>query len=248
MNWTKKHKQYALATGLTPSSECLWQWLVEQKSEGDYCEPDLREFNRWVSRWRKRQGFCQKTLKTAFNQLVEWGVIEVVKSFGTWHTFRVLLQSICSLMPSARPQKKVQHSETISDSQPSNPETASDNLLQQQQRSAPPRLPASQAEPEVVELCVNNGIPFEDYFHIAPFSIYEVKQAILYYWRTKGCFTKPNPQGWLIYCLRFEWWRSSTGTDSSVGLEQQNLDYFIGYWRDRCFEERPGARDLPSDS
>lgn len=228
MNWTNKHAQFCLTTGLTPSAQYLWQWLLQQKLEG-YIEPDLRAFNSWVARWRRRK-YCQRTLKNAFQQLQDWGVLEVGKSFGVWHTFRILVRSIDVLMGKKEPRKKVRNLDKISKLAQENLDSANTAPLQQQQlndRIDPTKKQRPQAEPEKVDLCANHGIIYDDSYNLIPFSLDDIKRSLLYYWQTHGPEEKSNPQGWLIRCLQNRWWEAHRGIARLPEYTREALDELI---------------------
>ena len=248
--WTRKHQQFSKKSKLTPSARDLWEWLVHQSKEGTYAEPDLRDFNRWVERWRGK-GYCNKTLKTAIAQLAERGIVELVKTFA-WHTSRLLLRSIAYLMPSSHPGKKVQKVEKVSSSGDSNAETVNDALIQQQHSSPlrqfvdsiwhfPLKMLATESTTEVVELCNNNGLPFTNTRNLVEFSIYEVKRAILYYWQTGVPLDMWNPQGWLIRCLQEKWWAAPVGDRYPPDYTIEEVDELIPLLRNRHFRPQIGG-------
>jgi hypothetical protein len=46
MNWTKKHTKFSVQNRLTPTARELWQWLLDEMSEGSNEIIDLRDLAR----------------------------------------------------------------------------------------------------------------------------------------------------------------------------------------------------------
>ena len=92
-SWTEKHEQFCYENKLYPCARTLWQWLLKHKDD----EPDLKEFNKYVSRYRGKP-YCRPHIKAAFNQLVECRVIRLVKQF-TWHLVRIVTIKFEELLP-----------------------------------------------------------------------------------------------------------------------------------------------------
>ncbi len=95
--WTDKHDLFCLENKITPSAQLLWRWLLREGKLGTELEPDLKEFNEWVSK-RRGKPYCRPQVKAAFNQLVECRVIVLVKTF-TWHLVRIVTRTLADLFP-----------------------------------------------------------------------------------------------------------------------------------------------------
>jgi hypothetical protein len=69
-----------LLTRLMPCASYLWYWALYQKPAGTYVELDLDEFQA-RSQLERGKPYCLKHIRNAFQQLVDYGLIEVVKIF-----------------------------------------------------------------------------------------------------------------------------------------------------------------------
>lgn len=76
-HWSYKHDEFCLENEVFPAAKLLWQWLLKKGFIGE-CEPDLKEFNRWVGRFRARGEYCRNQLKEAFKKLIECRAINLV--------------------------------------------------------------------------------------------------------------------------------------------------------------------------
>ncbi len=123
--WTDKHDEFCLENGFTPCAKLLWQWILRQKDD----EPDLKDFNNWVAQHRSKP-FCRLTIKTAFNQLVESRVIQLVKQF-TWHLVRIVTRTIEDLFP----KKNLRSNNQIYVLPTSNDSSSNDDLYNSNQSS-----------------------------------------------------------------------------------------------------------------
>ncbi len=193
--WTEKHEKFCYENKLCPCARALWQWLLKHKDD----EPDLKEFNSWVSKYRGKP-YCRPHLKLAFNQLVECRVIVLVKQF-TWHLVRIVTRSLADLFPkkNSRNQRK-SYAE-----QPSNPE-----ILKEGDYNSNNSSYTDSEKQEILLECATNGIFFNpkqdtDLFN---YPRGDITHALDYYScllpRSKKRIL--NPPGWLLNCLKFEYW------------------------------------------
>ncbi|WP_088243839.1 hypothetical protein [Calothrix rhizosoleniae] len=197
--WTHKHDEFCLENQITPSAKLMWQWLLREGKIGTELEPDLKEFNKWVCKYRGKP-YCRPQVKAAFNQLVECRVIQLVKTF-TWHLVRIVTRTIADLFP----KKNCRHQHKSYAEQPSNPE-----IIKEEEYNSNNSSYTDSEKQEILLECATNGIFFNpkqdtDLFN---YPRGEITHALDYYScllpRSKKRIL--NPPGWLLNCLKFEYW------------------------------------------
>jgi hypothetical protein len=202
INWTRKHTKFSVQNRLTPTARELWQWLLDEMSEGSSEIIDLRDFNKWVKRTR---GFPHdpKTVKSAAKQLRDKGVLTNAKSY-TAYVWKWTLQPIRVLMPPPfRPPKKNSvYQPQIPGLDPSNAQSVKDEDL-----TTTTDLEDSQAREfeEKLEACQKAGIYYhpKDAKFLRNFSLHEVLKAIIYFLFNRDGVRKP--EGWFKVCLEDNW-------------------------------------------
>ena len=201
-NWTRKHNKFSVQNRLTPTARELWQWLLDEMSEGSSEIIDLRDFNKWVKRTR---GFPhdRKTVKSAAQQLIEKGVLTNAKSYTTY-VWKWRLEPIRVLMPPPfrPPQQKSTSQLEIPNLDPSNPQSVKNEdittttVLEKSQ---------DQALEQKLEACRMAGIYYhpKDAKFMCDFSFLKVLKAITYFLLNRE--TVRTPEGWFRRCLENEW-------------------------------------------
>jgi hypothetical protein len=190
--WTEEHDAFCFEHRIAPAAKQFWQWLVYRGEEREH-EPDLtEEFNTWVAKKRGKP-YDPKTLKTAVKQLTEHSIINILRKFS-WKTYRFFLRPLDWLMP----KKKVRNSEQISKIQDSNPPSADEEVMQQQQSSIE----------DNTKLLADNGIYFnEKEKEVLERPTVEIKLALaMFELRGGHKEVQRNPEGWIRTCLRCRFW------------------------------------------
>ncbi len=201
--WTHKHDEFCLKNGITPSAKLLWQWLL-RKGYFEQEIVDLKDFNSWVKKHRVKGEFCSKTLKTAFSQLVEHRIINLIKGFA-WNIVKIVTRPLEYLAP----RRKVQKRNIFSSLDNSKGSKSDDVLLQQQHiRIIDNQLlflqygiHFDQTEKEVLDRPKNEILLSIACYQIADEN--RITQA------NKLTITKGkvfNPPGWIRTCLRRRYW------------------------------------------
>lgn len=213
-HWTPEHTAFALQHHLTPAAKLLWQWLVDNQGKSPELEPDLKDFNNWVEKYRGK-GYCRDTLKAAIAKLEEAGIVRLVKKF-TWNIWRLILRSTGILVNPPKPQKKLLPRKEICGSAPSNPET-----LIGEDIAAAASNSLDQPQTAILSECVAAGIEFNPAERgtqeVLKHPIEDVRAAIHHFFRRGGHSGNiENPQGWLIECLRRRWWEQESAVISGV--------------------------------
>ncbi|OCQ96070.1 hypothetical protein BCD64_11985 [Nostoc sp. MBR 210] len=194
--WTEQHDAFCLTNKIAPAAKLLWQWLVRQGT-GEETEPDLNEFNEWVTKHRGK-GYCRPTLKAALAQLVELRVVQLVKQF-TWRIVRIVTRPLEWL----KPKKNLRHSQETFTSQPSNPQSVEDEVNSSSNSST-----SAASREEILAACTEAGI----FYHpdkpakVFSYSLDDVLLAIGVYKIRSAQEQIFNPPGWLINCLEWRYW------------------------------------------
>ena len=103
-HWTHKHEEYCLKNQIPRAAQLMWEWLIKKGQVNIETEPDLKDFNKWISRHRGKP-YCRNTIKSAFNCLVETRVVNLVKKY-TWHVVKILTRPLEYLKPKRKLQKR----------------------------------------------------------------------------------------------------------------------------------------------
>ena len=199
-NWTEQHDAYCLENKIAPAAKLLWQWLVRQGT-GEETEPDLAEFNEWVTKHRGK-GYCRPTLKAALAQLVDHRVVQLVKQF-TWRIVRIVTRPLEWL----KPKKNCRQQNETFTSQHSNPQSVepAPNSSSNSSNSAADRE-------EILAVCAEAGIFYhpEKPAKVFSYSLDDVLSAIGVYKIRSSVERIFNPPGWLIECLQWRYWEDVT--------------------------------------
>ncbi len=199
--WTDKHEQFCFENKLCPCARALWQWLLKHKDD----EPDLKEFNKYVSKHRGKP-YCRPHLKAAFNQLIECRVIRLVKTF-TWHLVRIVTRTIADLFP----KKNCRHQHKSYAEQPSNQEIAKKNKTEAYNNTKYSYTDTEKRE--ILLECGKEGIFFnpKKESDLFKYSREDITHALLFYrgldQRSKKYIY--NPPGWFLVCLEYKYWECS---------------------------------------
>ncbi|MEM9539728.1 MAG: hypothetical protein AAGA60_09465 [Cyanobacteria bacterium P01_E01_bin.42] len=141
-------------------------------------------------------------MKIAWKKLVNVGVVEILKTYHTWHTFFIQIHPLWA-------RKKSRQSDRDRDSYPPKPSAVRSGDVQQQ-----PLLTIKQQE--IVQQLKIAGIQFKDYSPLWKFSEEEIEKAVLYYLQYPNIRNIRNPAGWLLDCLKYKWYRSTFLDTSKV--------------------------------
>lgn len=224
--WTIKHDAYCLTNSLTPSAKLLWQYLVYQGEEQEL-ELDIEdEFNHWVV-GKRGKPFDPKTLKTAFKQLGDCAIINVLRKFS-WKAYKFFLRPLDWLTP----KKKIQNPESIPDLHSSKDWIAevevsnnNNNYLSDED--------IDEME-KVLDVCEKNGIVFNPVKspEILDYTLEDVNLAIECFIAAGGHEVNRfgrrkirNPHGWLLKCLRHAYWEKAESWSFSSLLMAFGMSY-----------------------
>ncbi len=201
--WTEKHDEFCLENRIKPSAKLLWQWLIRQSKLSAEIEPDLKDFNAWVAKFR-RDPFCRDTLKDALQQLIDLRVVHLVKRF-TWNVVRIVTRSLSDLFP----RKKSCQREKICVLPPSSSQSFEGDTKQQQQSFS--------VQENVADLR-NAGFDFDERdTEVVARPNNEIKLALEIF-KLRGGFEKikDNPEGFIRICLRERYWEEDRNYQALV--------------------------------
>jgi hypothetical protein len=226
-NWTRKHIKFSVQNRLTPTARELWQWLLDEMSEGSNEIIDLRDFNKWVERTR---GFPhdRKTVKSAAQQLRDKGVLTDAKRY-TPYVWKWMLQPIRVLVPPPfrRPQKRTMFQPQIPNLEPSNALSVKDEAITTTTFLDLDLGDVQEEEFEQkLEACQKAGIYYlpKDANFLRNFSLHEVLKAINYFLFNSDTVRKP--EGWFRACLEDNW----------AGKETERHQLRLGWSTEGLFE------------
>ncbi|MBW4473963.1 MAG: hypothetical protein KME45_26855 [Stenomitos rutilans HA7619-LM2] len=136
---TEQHDQLALE--LTPCAGHLYRWLLRAVPAGKSQEVILDEFQTWA-------GYSLKWVKIAFGQLVDYGLVEVVRRYSgriykliAWHPGQ---------QTSLNRQESSFHQQKTSEKSPANPHSSvpSNREFQSKQTEEPTHHPVTEKQDE----------------------------------------------------------------------------------------------------
>jgi len=227
--WTEKHDEFCLENRIKPSAKLLWQWLIRQSKVSSEIEPDLKDFNAWVTKYR-RDAYCRDTLKDALQQLIDLRVIHLARRFS-WHVVRLVTRSLEDLFP----RKKSRQREEIPPLPTPNPQS-SEAATKQQQQSFP-------IQDNVAELR-SAGFDFDESdTEVVNRPNNEIKLALEVF-KLRGGFEKihDNPEGWIRTCLRERYWEEDRNFEA-LSKKLGNLEIWGELFPDNNLNElRPLLR------
>lgn len=228
--WTDKHDEYCLQEKIPPAAQYLWRWLLREGKVGTEVEPDLKEFNNEIAK-KRGNPYSHNYLKEMFNLLCQKRVINIIKTFS-WRFHRILVRPLDWLKPRRKKtEKNLQNHNESYKTGGSNPQSAdggynSSSILTTEDME---HLEVEhQRQQEVLNACAEYGIYFnpEKQPEAVQHDIEDVRCALQHFMKrgghTKDNFNKPripNPQGWLIDCLRNRYWED----------DNLQLDGFLGF-------------------
>lgn len=191
--WTEEHELFCHEHRIPPAAKSLWIWFVTQGKEGTESEPDLQDFNQWVTKKRGKP-YGQTYLKKMYDVLVSNNIIKQVKKF-TWRIYRVIVKPLDWLKPPKKPTEKiVQNLNSSFKTQPSNPTDAVDEVKQQQ-------LSLNQS------ILSEEGLDFDiKEKEVLDRPTAQIRVAIALYKIRGGVEKIMNPPGFIRACLRYRYW------------------------------------------
>ena len=195
----KKLNELILAWKLTPSAIHLLLWILRRAKKNQLCEIeiDLHRFNRYIAKKRGKK-YDRKTLRLAIAQLnkVTNGLICVLKEYGK-KVYKILVRPLC-LIGEKNPE--LGKNSQSRNAKPMYSEEQKARIVKQQQ----------QRISKIEDLLAKIDIKFDPdglnrLWKLAGKRIENVFQSVellLYRHQAKPI---PNPQGFLIDCLKYKW-------------------------------------------
>gem|GEM_PF-3056470 len=202
MTWTKKYDEFCLKQKLRPSTSVILRAILRRAKKNETCEIeiDLRVINQWIEKFRGR-GYDRKTLKFALAQLDEQtqGLILIEKSY-TWAIHKIIVRPLAFVLsqndqnsgkspklPTGEPMFSAEHKKTAYKQQQQNISRLKSLFSEVGLRFTPDALV------RVWRLALKD---FDN--------VVDAVELLLHRHSTQ-IEPIPNPQGWLIECLKHGW-------------------------------------------
>jgi hypothetical protein len=209
--WTKAHDELCTEHRFKGAVEKLWRWLLRYGTPGKQIEPDLLEFNAWVEESGGKP-YCAKHLKNSFQKLVDKGLIFLKKKYK-WSQFKLIVKPL-DWFESRRKkeEKKSDFRNNSSNSSPESPEKSLQNpdVVNQQQHSSINKSEqvSEETKEEIKLLCKQEAdIQLPEKCDIYYYPIDKIKISLSFLKLRNKRETIPNRIGWVIDCLRNEYWQ-----------------------------------------
>ncbi|MEH2270093.1 MAG: hypothetical protein V7K68_16905 [Nostoc sp.] len=226
--WTEAHEAFCYQHHIPPAAKILWQWLMRQGQIASEIEPDLSEFNAWVAKTRGKP-YAHNYLKKIFEILVSCRVLQVIKQYS-WKITKLLVRPLSWLNPPKKVrEKKLYNHNSSYNSQPSNGTNAEPGVNSSSNSSthiSTEEFQELERRHDILKTCGEYQIYFDPNKpttnQLFEFDISDVTQALKHFVKrgghekySSGKRIIPNPQGWLINCLRNCYWQ-----DEAFGLSE----------------------------
>ena len=208
----KKLHELVMTWRITPSATNLLLWILRRAKKNEICEIeiDLAKFNKYIESKRGKK-YDRKTLRNAIAQLDERtnGIICILKSYGK-KVYKLLIRPL-NLIREENP--KTGKNSQNENAKPMYSEEQKEAISKQQQQSRS----TTKAEDLLAKLNIKfDRDGFNRLWKLAGKKIDNLFQSVellLYRHQTKEI---PNPQGFLIDCLKYKWYE---GFDPYYELE-----------------------------
>lgn len=207
--WTQKHQELCLKYRIKAAYQQLWYWLTNYSQPGKVIEATLHDFNAWVEK-QSGETYSPRHLKNLIKKLIECGLVKLIKKYH-WHEFKLIVKPIEWLDP---PKKQVeQNSENstksstlAAESLANNSSTSTEVNQQQHFRSSTNSHVSDETKAEVDKLCSQADIHLAEKCEIYYYPIEKIFIAINFLLIRNKREVIDNRIGWLIDCLRWEYW------------------------------------------
>ena len=197
----KIHQQFAIAKGFSLSVVWLWGWILRRadKNKPSEIEIDTKKFNKeYVAPRRPKGEFHRTTIQKAIAFLDEHGdgAVTILKNYNHG-VYRILVRPLSFV---ENKNLKVRQKSQTQNAKPMYSEEQKARIVKQQQ----------QRISKIKDLLAKVNIKFDPdglsrLWKLAGKKVENIVQSVellLYRHQTKPI---PNPQGFLIDCLKFKW-------------------------------------------
>ncbi|BBD67964.1 hypothetical protein NIES4072_47240 [Nostoc commune NIES-4072] len=213
--WTEAHEAFCYQHHIPPAAKILWQWLMRQGQIASEIEPDLSEFNTWVAKTRGKP-YAHNYLKKIFEILVSCRVLQVIKQYS-WKITKLLVRPLSWLNPPKKRRKKKLHNHNSSYDLPASNGTNAEPGVNSSSNSitlTTAEFEELERQHEILIACAEYQIYFDpnkpSTREMFEFDIEDVRLALKHFVKRSQRQVIPNPQGWLIACLRNCYWEDET--------------------------------------
>ncbi|MDZ8238524.1 MAG: hypothetical protein RMZ69_15310 [Nostoc sp. ChiQUE01a] len=207
--WTQKHQELCLKYRIKAAYQQFWYWLINYAKPGKVIEVTLHEFNAWVEK-QTGLSLSERHLKNLIKRLLDFGLVKLLKKYS-WYEFKLIIKPLEWLEPlKKRVEKKSENctnSSTLATPTPGNTLEKSQDVNQQQHTSSCINTHVSEkTKNEVKQLCLSADIHLPDKCDIYYYPIQKITIALGFLLLKNKRDTIDNRIGWLIDCLRWEYW------------------------------------------
>lgn len=207
--WTQKHQELCLKYGIKAAYQQFWYWLINYAKPGKVIEITLHEFNAWVEK-QTGESLSQRHLKNLIKRLLDFGLVKLLKKYN-WHEFKLIIKPIEWLEPrkiqAEQKSENFTNSSTLAAQPQENTSENSQDVNQQQHISSPINTHVSEeTKNEIKQLCLSADIHLPDKCEIYYYPKEKITIALGFLLLRNKRDTIPNRIGWLIDCLRWEYW------------------------------------------
>ena len=203
MTWNKKNQQFALSCDIRRSSIELLQWILRKTDDYKTTEKliDLKDFNKWIGKYRPKGKYDPKTVKEAIAQLNDstFGWVVIVKTHN-WHLHQILVRPVQFAI-----QEKSQTSENV-------PKPKPRNAMYSDVHKKRLALLLQQNISKLDSLLSNIGLTYNQsslrrIWAIVGQKLEPIERAVemMLYQNSVKPDSIANPKAWLIACLKDGW-------------------------------------------
>lgn len=207
--WTQKHQELCLKYRIRAAYQQFYYWLINYAKPGKAIELTLHEFNAWIEK-ETGELLSARHLKNLIKRLLDTGLVKLLKKYN-WHEFKLIIKPLEWLEPLRKQAEKKSEigikSSTLALENPENTLPTSEEVNQQQHRSSSLNNHVSdETKTEIKQLCLNEDIHLPEKCEIYYYPIAKISIALGFLLLRNKRESIPNRIGWLIDCLRWEYW------------------------------------------
>lgn len=201
MSLTQKDLNFVLKKKLPPIVIHLWEWLKEF-GEGKDHEIDFRDFNQRIIKKRGKP-YSDRWIKTAIEMMANAGIIVLGRKYH-WAIWDVFL--VPHPWYKEREKQNFQQWNFGSKGFGRKPQSTDDKVIQQQHK--------------IQSLLGELNLSFspKTIARLVKFGIRKIKAAIMMYRERSKTSPINNPQGWIIDCVRNEYWLDYCANLDALGV------------------------------
>lgn len=256
-NWTKKHTEFSVKFNLGTVCGNLWRYLLTLGKEGTKVDFILNKFQKYIKRLRgKPHDF--EYVKKQFKKLVFLRIIRIDFDYRN-NSYRLIINHPDVAIPKNPTQNYSQNSAFIPKKEASNIDkcetgsnSSSINNLEENTTNDTESISGSDSNNstqevridrkeylrriEIIKVCAKYGINFnaekQTTEQIYKYPLEQIYWALRLFNKRSKTGTIDNPQGWLITCLRYQYWEDEYLQNAVYPVcepVEEDYEYIIKY-------------------